>query len=93
MVPITPATPHHTINPFDKLPDSSPLATLLNRVLAEVGTYQPLLQIADDLSGRFDLFAGVLWPEISKAIIDQLGNSIFAAGRPDELHKVGHKRR
>ena len=84
---MTPAA-SRSINPFDRLTETTPLAQLYNRVLAKVGTYQPLLSTAEELSGRFDFFAGVLWPEISGRIVEELGNTIFSAGRPDELHKV-----
>ena len=37
---------------------------------------------------KFDLMASVVWPEIGSAIIEDLGESIFATGKPDELYKV-----
>lgn len=36
-----------------------------------------------------DVLSQILWPAIAAAIVSNLGNTIFAAGRPDELHKVG----
>lgn len=87
IAPITPATPH-ALNPFDKLPESTPLAALYNRILAEVSTYGPLLEISEELSERFDFLAAVFWPGIATRVSSELGNTIFAAGRPDDLHKV-----
>ncbi|WVR07562.1 hypothetical protein IAU60_004604 [Kwoniella sp. DSM 27419] len=88
--PVAPITPRPSLNPLERAPKlnaDTPLASLYNRVLAQVETYQPLLQLADEISDRFDLFAGVIWPEIANALVDALGGTIFAAGRPDELHK------
>ncbi|WWC72121.1 uncharacterized protein I206_106081 [Kwoniella pini CBS 10737] len=90
--PTAPKTPHSVINPLEKslkLPssNSTPLASLYNRILGQMETYQPLLQIADDISEKFDFFAKIIWTEIASALIDNLGSTIFAAGRPDELHK------
>ena len=84
IVDSVPKTPSTSTNPFDLL-DPSPLATVYNQVLGEVASYRPLLSNAG-----FDFFAGCLWPEIATAIIDNLGSTIFAAGRPDDLHKVSH---
>lgn len=64
------------------------MASLLNRVLGQLELHQPLLLEAEAISERFDFFARVYWPEISAAIVENLGSVIFAAGRPDELHKV-----
>ena len=36
-----------------------------------------------------NVLSHILWPAIAAAIVSNLGNTIFAAGRPDELHKVG----
>lgn len=36
----------------------------------------------------FDIMANVVWSEIGRALMDELGNVIFAAGRPDEFRKV-----
>lgn len=70
-----------------RLRPSTPLSVLYNRILDQVETYQPLVKMAQALSTHFDFFSRVLWPEISKSIVDNLGSVIFAAGRPDELHK------
>jgi len=78
------------LNPFDKLPESTPLAALYNKILAEVSSYRPLLETSEELSDRFDFLATVFWPEIAARISSELGNTIFAAGRPDDLHKVSH---
>lgn len=87
--PAVPVTPHSSkSNPFDKsrLVGGGPLADVLNRVLVHVEDLRPLITAADEVG--FDVFAQILWPCVSTSIVDNLGNTIFAAGRPDELHKV-----
>ena len=89
--PATPITPMVSVKSFDfqeKLSDESPLALLYNKVLSQVQSYSALLSISDDLSPQFNLYAGVIWPEVAEAIMERLGGVIFAAGRPDELHQV-----
>lgn len=90
--PTAPQTPHPLRNPSDipRLPASynTPLALLFNRVLAQVASYQPLLDASKEVSEKFDFFARVFWPEIGDTIVERLGNVIFAAGRPNDLHKV-----
>ena len=36
----------------------------------------------------FDIMANVIWAELGKAIVDELGSVIFSVGRPDEFRKV-----
>lgn len=36
----------------------------------------------------FDIFADVVWDSIARAIMDDLGSVVFAAGKPDEFRKV-----
>ena len=90
LTPSVPITPGITrpVNPFERLSESTTLALVYNRILTKVGLYQPLMSISEELSGRFNFFAGVLWPEIATRITEELGSVIFSAGRPDELHKV-----
>lgn len=38
--------------------------------------------------GGFDIMANVVWAEIGKAIMDELGSVVFAAGKPDDFRKV-----
>lgn len=61
---------------------------MFNRILAQVASYQPLLDVSKEISEKFDFFARVFWPEIGDTVVERLGNVIFAAGRPDDLHKV-----
>lgn len=37
----------------------------------------------------FQILAYVVWEEIANAIINDIGDVVFTAGRPDELRKVG----
>lgn len=36
----------------------------------------------------FDIMASVVWAEIGKAIMDELGSVVFAVGKPDEFRQV-----
>ena len=36
----------------------------------------------------FEIMANVVWSEIGKAIMDELGSVVFAAGKPDEFRRV-----
>lgn len=36
----------------------------------------------------FDIMANVVWADIGRAVMDELGNVVFAAGRPDEFRSV-----
>ncbi|TFK54447.1 COG complex component [Heliocybe sulcata] len=38
----------------------------------------------------FAIMANVVWAELARAIIDELGSVVFAAGRPDEFRKNYH---
>jgi hypothetical protein len=93
-MPATPFTPTTPGNPFEitltppQLGDS-PLAALYSRVLAYVERdCKPIMDVAEKFPG-FELLANVVWAEIATRIERELGNVVFAAGRPDELHKVG----
>lgn len=43
---------------------------------------------ATRLQERFEFVGRVLWPDIGRALMDELGTMLFAAGRPDEFQKV-----
>jgi hypothetical protein len=36
----------------------------------------------------FEIMANVIWAELGKAIMDELGSIVFTVGRPDEFRKV-----
>ena len=38
--------------------------------------------------GGFEVLANVIWVEIARALMNELGSALFAAGRPDEFRKV-----
>jgi conserved oligomeric Golgi complex subunit 2 len=40
----------------------------------------------------FEVLANVIWAEIARALMDELGSALFAAGRPDEFRKVSLSR-
>jgi hypothetical protein len=39
-------------------------------------------------AGNFDILANVVWAEVARSIMDELGSVVFAAGKPDEFRKV-----
>lgn len=47
-------------------------------------------ELAAGGAGRhgFEFFASVVWKEVGERLMDELGGSLFAAGRPAELHRV-----
>jgi hypothetical protein len=52
-------------------------------------TSQPADDAVDgDNSKGFEIFANVVWAELARALTDELGNTLFAAGRPDEFRRV-----
>ena len=36
----------------------------------------------------FQIMANVIWQELAHAIMDEIGGTVFAAGRPDDFRKV-----
>ena len=42
----------------------------------------------EEEGGGFEIMANVVWSEIGRALMDELGGVIFAAGKPDEFRKV-----
>jgi hypothetical protein len=36
----------------------------------------------------FDIVGGVIWAEVGTSLMENLGSTLFAAGRPDEFQKV-----
>jgi hypothetical protein len=86
--PVVPETPSANGDVYEKirLKPSGPLTDVLNRVLVHVYDLRPLITSADEVG--LDVLSRVFWPAVSAAIVSNLGNTIFAAGRPDELHQV-----
>lgn len=48
----------------------------------------PVATAKTEQGAGFDIMANVVWAEIAKAIMDELGNIVFAAGKPDDFRKV-----
>lgn len=44
----------------------------------------------DDAPGEhgFNILANVVWAEMSRAILDDLGSIVFAVGKPEDFRKV-----
>jgi conserved oligomeric Golgi complex subunit 2 len=53
--------------------------------LVEPSTFDS--EIDDDKKG-FQILTNVVWSEISRAIVDEIGTVVFAAGRPNDFRKV-----
>lgn len=43
---------------------------------------------AGEEAGGFEIMANVVWAEIGRAVLDELGSVVFAAGKPDDFRKV-----
>jgi hypothetical protein len=80
----------------------NPLASLYNSILAFVERdMKRIVDIAERIGSRagqeedgavdakgFEVLANVVWAEIARALMDELGTALFATGRPDEFRKV-----
>ena len=80
----------------------NPLAVLYNGILAFLDRdLKRIMDVAERISARigreadsavdargFEVLANVIWVEIARALMDELGSALFAAGRPDEFRKV-----
>ena len=80
----------------------NPLAVLYNGILAFLERdLKRILDVAERITARigqevdgavdargFEILANVIWAEIARALMDELGSALFAAGRPDEFRKV-----
>ncbi|EPT04594.1 hypothetical protein FOMPIDRAFT_1140249 [Fomitopsis schrenkii] len=42
---------------------------------------------AGEEAGGFEIMANVVWAEIGRAVLDELGSVVFAAGKPDDFRK------
>jgi hypothetical protein len=80
----------------------NPLAVLFNSILAFVERdVKRIMDIAESIGSRigqeedgavdakgFEVLANVVWAEVARALMDELGSALFATGRPDEFRKV-----
>jgi hypothetical protein len=78
------------------------LAVLYNGILAFLERdLKRIMDVAERISARigqevdgatdargFEVLANVIWTEVARALMDELGSALFAAGRPDEFRKV-----
>ncbi|KAI0058099.1 COG complex component [Artomyces pyxidatus] len=58
--------------------------------LVETGMPPPMTMEATHASGEhrgFEILANVVWAEVGRAIMDELGGVVFAAGKPDDFRK------
>jgi hypothetical protein len=54
----------------------------------EASISQSLAQAVTIDGNGFEIMANVIWEEIGRAIMDELGGIVFSAGRPNEFRKV-----
>lgn len=79
----------------------NPLAVLYNGILGFVERdLKRMMDVAERISARigqraevvdakgFEVLSNVIWVEIARSLMDELGSALFAAGRPDEFRKV-----
>ncbi|GJE92723.1 COG complex component [Phanerochaete sordida] len=55
--------------------------------MGKVALLGPSAAVLKDAPGGFEIMANVVWSEIGKAIMDELGSTVFAVGKPDEFRK------
>jgi conserved oligomeric Golgi complex subunit 2 len=61
-----------------------------NAALPSGASPTPTAAGANDSRGGFDIMANVVWADIGRALMDELGALIFAAGKPVEFKAVGY---
>ncbi|KAI0823373.1 COG complex component [Trametes gibbosa] len=62
------------------------LMEIAEAVCAKSGSREQPAGSADEYPG-FNIMANVVWAEVGRALMDELGGVIFAAGRPDDFRK------
>jgi hypothetical protein len=67
--------------------DVKRIMDVAERISARIG--QRTDEVDDGASAKgFEIFANVVWAELARALKDELGSTLFAAGRPDEFRRV-----
>jgi hypothetical protein len=62
---------------------------ILGRPSSALGVSASAALIANrEESPGFEIMANVIWAEMARTIMDELGSTIFAAGKPDQFRKV-----
>ncbi|KAI0267134.1 oligomeric golgi complex component, COG2-domain-containing protein [Gloeopeniophorella convolvens] len=67
--------------------DLKRIMDVAERISARVGKEEDGGHDGGDSARGFEVLANVVWAEISRALMDELGSTIFAAGRPDEFRR------
>ncbi|KAH8991106.1 COG complex component [Lactarius hatsudake] len=66
--------------------DVKRIMDIAERISARIG--QQADGVDDGASAKgFEIFANVVWAELARALMDELGSTLFAAGRPDEFRR------
>ncbi|KAH9001596.1 COG complex component, partial [Lactarius akahatsu] len=66
--------------------DVKRIMDIAERISARIG--QRANGVDDGASAKgFEIFANVVWAELARALMDDLGNTLFATGRPDEFRR------
>ncbi|KAI0316446.1 COG complex component [Amylostereum chailletii] len=70
--------------------DLKKLMDVAEKISVKSNTKPPvngLLNTASNKADVFDIMANVVWAEVGRAIMDELGSVVFAAGKPNEFRK------
>ncbi|KAH9063765.1 COG complex component [Lactarius deliciosus] len=66
--------------------DVKRIMDIAERISARIGQQADGVDDGASANG-FEIFANVVWAELARALMDELGNTLFAAGRPDEFRR------
>lgn len=53
-----------------------------------IGTLPAVKETQEKDGDTFEIMANVIWAEVGRAIMDELGSKVFSAGKPSEFRKV-----
>ena len=73
-----------TAEQFHKRPQAKTTDDM--RLLATQSSH-PIANESSEDKG-FDIFVNVVWDEVARAIMDELGPIVFSVGKPDEFRQV-----
>lgn len=68
--------------------DIAEKVSIKSRSSSTPSQFEPLENGTKKEGSGFNILSNVIWYELGKAIMDDLGGVVFAAGRPDEFRKV-----
>lgn len=68
--------------------DIAEKVSIKSRSSSTPSQFEPLESGTKKEGSGFNIMSNVIWYELGKAIMDDLGGIVFASGRPDEFRKV-----